>query len=76
MRALAFYAHAPGTGTEEHVFSVYKRGRVYEISGPNFEQHACHPATNTRSKVLGELSLVFGVTVTKTSEPGTAASEA
>jgi hypothetical protein len=70
MRELKFYAHAPGPNGTELTFSVFKRSSVFEVSGPNFEQHTCHPATSTRSKVLGEIALVFGVSTTRTSEPG------
>ena len=76
MRELKFYAYAEDPKGIELCFAVYKRGRFLEISGPNFEQHTCHPATTTRSKILGEITLVYGLSITRTSEPGAAAGEA
>ena len=72
MRELAFYAHAQHADGDEQTFSVYKRGNRYEIIGPNYEQHVCHPAATTRSKVLGEIGLVFGVSITRISGAGAA----
>ena len=76
MRELNFYAYAPGPDGIDQVFSVYKRGSTFEVCGPNFETHTCHPATTTRSKVLGEIGLVYGISITKTEEPSDGASGA
>ena len=76
MRELSFYVHASTSAGEDEIFSVYKTGRGYEVSGPNFERHVCHPATTTKRKVLGEITLVFGASIKSTSEPGSAAGAA
>jgi len=49
---------------------IYKKGRSFYVSGPNFTEHLCHPSVKDQAAIKREIFLVYQTKVTGTRMPG------
>lgn len=58
-----------GGGGEPVSHRVYKSGRSFYISGPDFKEHLCHPSVTSREAIKREIYLVYKTKVTNIKMP-------
>lgn len=63
-RELLFVAEGQTPNGETRSFSVYKKGSVFYIVGPNLYQHLCHSSVKDHEGIKREIALVFNVRIT------------
>jgi hypothetical protein len=68
-RELLFVAEGEGPGGEPASHWVYKSGRSYYVSGPNFTEHLCHPSVTSHEAIKREIFLVYQTKVTNVKMP-------
>lgn len=68
-RELLFVAEGEGPNGEARSHRVYKSGRSFYVSSPNFPEHLCHPSVTSREDIKREIFLVFGTKVTNIRKP-------
>lgn len=68
-RELLFIAEGESSDGSPKSHWVYKAGRSFYVSGPNFTEHLCHPSVTNHEAIKREIFLVYQTKVTRIKMP-------
>lgn len=68
-RELLFIAEGEDSDGKPRSHWVFKSGRSFYISGPNFTEHLCHPSVTSHEAIKREIYLVYQTKVTNIKMP-------
>lgn len=68
-RELFFVAEGEGPNGEARSHWVYKSGRSFYVTGPNFTEHLCHPSVSGHEAIKREIYLVYQTKITNIKMP-------